>query len=104
MVFSQRNLTRSYAGNYTCTARNGVGLPVSRSIQLHVLCELNQHILIVLHASLINQILPLLSHLFHYNIHVPSLSHTAAWVQKRIVQQYVCKLFGSTVNILFFYP
>lgn len=32
-----RNLTRSYSGNYTCTARNGVGLPISRSIQLNVL-------------------------------------------------------------------
>lgn len=30
---------RHHAGTYQCTASNGVGQPVTRDIQLNVLCE-----------------------------------------------------------------
>ena len=33
------NLTRSYSGNYTCSASNGVGPPVTKRTELRVLCE-----------------------------------------------------------------
>ena len=33
------NLTRSYSGNYTCTASNGVGQPISSRTELRVFCK-----------------------------------------------------------------
>ena len=45
------NITRAYAGNYVCSADNGVGrFPVRESITLDVLCEYD-HLIIPVSKS-----------------------------------------------------
>ena len=37
--WSSENITRNFTGQYRCTADNGIGSPVNRTIYVDVLCE-----------------------------------------------------------------